>query len=289
MKKPIFAILAALPFVAAAQTKTIEAVFHYPAGGGVDSSTAALWTAIEQTSDYRIKKVYYKSCAEAVDHVKKNPNSLLASESAALNLQGSTNRCPDAPAAGIKLESLVISASAYLCTAPGKPKLNIEDLRSNHVYKIAAIKHKGGSGAAEAFIKDLGSKSRVIPYANAVEFRAAATSGDVDYVFGINGIPELVAAGSQCLAASTKDNLRKLPTLRSFTKSGFPEFYFTTAIFTVHPNPELSAAIKRAMKTDSFQKDVAARQGVHLGLGSDRTVAQQEKLLINDYQSIDNF
>lgn len=289
MKKTIFTAVAAVMISVSAQAADIEAVFHYPAGGGLDSSTAGLWTTIEKTSDYRVKKIYYKSCAEAINHVKTTPNSLLISSSAELNLQGSTSRCPDAPSAGIKLESMVISASLYLCTAPGKPKLTVKDLTGDQTYKVAGITSKANTGAVEAFLKAIGSKSRVIPYGSAAELRAAASSGDVDYVFGGNVIPELVAAGSQCLAASSADNLLNLPSLATYSKSGFPEFRITSVLYTVNSNPDVSAVIERAMKTEEFQKFVSSRDGVHLGLGSGRTVKQQQELLINDYITVDRF
>lgn len=289
MKKTIFATISAAMITFAAQASEIEAVFHYPAGGGVDSATAGVWTAIENTSDYRVKKIYYKSCAEAVNHVKTRPNSLLATVSVVLNLQGSTSVCPDAPSAGIKLQSLVSSSSVYLCTAPNTPQLTVEDLTGTRSYKIAALTSKVGTGAITAFLKAIGSNSRVIPYANAVELRAAAISGDVDYVFAGNGIPELVTVGSRCLAASSTDNLRNVPSLGEFTESGFPEFRISSVLFTVHSNPDISDAIERAMKSEAFQQFVSSREGIHLGLGSEHTVEQQTEILINDYNTVDNF
>ena len=286
LKLTLIALAAtALMSTSAVAADEIQAVFHYPAGGGVDSSTAALWTAIEKTSDARVKKIYYKSCAEAMDHVAKTPNSLLVTESGAVNLDGATTRCPDARKAGMQLVSLVTSSSGYLCTAPGKTNLTVQDLLGNRSLKVGAGKHPTTSGVAEAFLKDIGSKSRVIPYANVAELRASAAAGDVDMVYGVNGIAELVAAGSKCLAASSSDNPRKLPALSTFTKSPFPSFYLSTAVFTVHPNDKITSTIQRAMRSVEFQQDIDRRQVIHLGLGTTNTVKQQEQIYRNDYQT----
>lgn len=289
MKKIILAVAFAATS-AAAVAQNIEAVFHFPAGGGHDNATAALWTAVEKTGT-PVKKVYYKSCAEAIDHVKKTPNSFLVSDSGSINLEGATSRCPDAAKNNIKLASLVTSAGVYLCVPKSNINLTVEDLKGDKTYKVGSVKYSTASGALEVFLKNINSKSRVIPYTTMPELRAAVSSKDVDFMFASNGVPELLADGGKCLAASSSKNTTlKLPSLASFTKDGkFPEYLQTTAIFTAHPNPALSKIIKQAMETKEFQESVAKRQGIHLGLGSSNSLADQQKIFANDYTAADVF
>lgn len=280
--------LASVVISTSAAAADIEAVFHYPAGAGHDTATAALWTAVEN-SGVKVKKVYYKSCAEAIDYVKRTPNSLFISDNGSFKFDQATNLCPAADANNIKFVSLVLNSGAYLCTAPKQPNLTMKDLTTDRVYKIAAVKHISSSNAVEAFLKSINSKSRVIPYANNAEFRAAVISGDVDFAFGINGIPELVAAGGKCLAGTTTPNLRNLPPLSNFSNNQFPEFSYTLALFTAHPNPEFTKILQQAMKTPEFQKNVADRQGIHMGLGTSTPVDQQKQNYINNSQAMERF
>jgi hypothetical protein len=291
MKRILLLLLAsAMVFSASsAQPLELEAVFHYPPGAGTDTATSSFWAAMDKTNKVKVKKVYYKSCAEAIEHVVKNPNSLLASFNTAINLEGETSICPSAPKNNITVVTTIISSSAYLCTAPGRPELTLDDLKSNKVYRVAAVTSKATSGATQVFLKAINSPSKVIPYANSAEFRAGAASGDVDFVFGANGIPELVTAGSKCLAASSVNNLKKLPSLALITDGVIPEYLFTMAVYTAHPNTTLNEIIAIAVKDPAFIENVANRQGIHLGVGSGNTIAQQKELLIKDYNAVDNF
>ena len=282
-----FSLLTAISFSSSAAE--IEAVYHFPAGSGLDNISTPLWKAVESTSDTKVKKVFYKSCAEAFEHLRNNPNSILVGDSGSIDLDGSTSRCPDAPKNNIQLVSQVISLSAYFCTAPDKPQLTLEDFKSKKAYKVGAVAHPSASGAANAFIKHFDNKSRVIPYTSAAELRTGALSGDVDYVFGINGILELTKSGSKCLSASSRYNAADLPTMAKVTNSDYPEYMLTTALFTSHPNPEINKIIQRAMQTLEFKNSIKERSGVHLGLGSSTPLNEQVKLFKNDFKTVNNF
>jgi tripartite-type tricarboxylate transporter receptor subunit TctC len=281
MSKWALSIMTSLFLSIGANATEIEAVFHNPAGGGVDSSSSAMWAAMERTGKVKVKKIYYKSCAEAVNHIVNNPNSVMATVDGVVDFQGQTKVCPSFPDNNIKLVSIVFSASAYLCTSPSKTNLTMKDLLSDKVYKVAngMVSVKSSSSLIQQFLDATGSKSKVIPYANAVEFRAAVISGDVDYAIIINGVPELINAGSVCIASSADDNQRNLPSLRSFVKQPFPEFYGNTIMVSAHPNSKISEAIELASKDPEFIKAVSTRQGVYLGLGSEKSLQQQQDFI----------
>ena len=294
IKSIIMSLFLMLTVVASsAMAKEIELALYYKPGGGSDRHSSILAKSLE-TQGVTVKKKFFKTCVEAINHVKSTDNAYLFGIATDLRPEAS-GKCPGLKNySTINLYTTVGDMPTMFCTTPTKSNITIETLQNTK--KPILVGNVTGDAnwiPFNMFLENSKTKLniKVVPYSGAGDLRRAAYADNVDMVFVAGGSSQLVAKGASCLAASTKANWANAPFLGDFTTlKSFPETGLQTAIYSNGNGvpADIDNAMKRALSSEQFKKDMSDNKLGHSGLGAGKsTEAQTDELreIFKLYQS----
>ena len=267
-------VAAALTAVAAiSSAATIEFVHYYPPGGGVDQHTTPLIKSLEN-SGHQVTKKFFKTCSEAVNYSVNADHTVYFVEYEDELLTGD-GICPIMSSLPKKLTfvSPVTTASFYLCTAPNKAHLTLDNLRRDRSFIGTSAFNAETKKQIDLFIKN--TNIGIIPYSGSAGLRTALISGDLDYFYGSSIATTMIAQGSKCLLSGSRGNALNLPYIGSVFPGYNTEAANTVSVWTNRAEPENIKQITAAFKSSEFG-DLLSKQPLltHTGLGSGRTLAQ---------------
>jgi tripartite-type tricarboxylate transporter receptor subunit TctC len=281
IKTIIMSLFLMLSVVAtSAMAKDIELALYYKPGGGSDRHSSILAKALE-TQGITVNKKFFKTCVEAMNHVKNNKNAYLFGIATDLRPEAS-GKCPGLNSYNtINLYTTVGDMPTMFCTTPTKGHITMDTLRTSD--KPILVGNPTGDAnwiPFNMFLENAKEKLniKVIPYSGAGDTRRAAYADNVDMVFVAGGSSQLVAKGASCLAASTKANWADAPFLGDFTTmKNFPETGLQTAIYSNGNGvpAEIDNAMKRALSSDQFKNDMDDNKLGHSGLGAGKSTEAQ--------------
>lgn len=266
-----------------AMAKEIELALYYKPGGGSDRHSSIVAKSLE-TQGVTVKKKFFKTCVEAMNHVKNSNNAYLFGIATDLRPEAS-GKCPGLNAySSINLYTTVGDMPTMFCTTPTKGHITMDTLRTSD--KPILVGNPTGDAnwiPFNMFLENAKEKLniKVIPYSGAGDTRRAAYADNVDMVFVAGGSSQLVAKGASCLAASTKANWADAPFLGDFTTmKDFPETGLQTAIYSNGTVPaDIDSAVKAALGSKQFADDMTENKLGHSGLGAGKsTEAQRAEL-----------
>jgi len=270
-------------FATSAISKEIELALYYKPGGGSDRHSSIVAKSLE-TQGITVKKKFFKTCVEAMNHVKNSNNAYLFGIATDLRPEAS-GKCPGLNSySSINLYTTVGDMPTMFCTTPTKGHITMDTLRTSE--KPILVGNPTGDAnwiPFNMFLENAKDKLniKVIPYSGAGDTRRAAYADNVDMVFVAGGSSQLVAKGASCLAASTKANWADAPFLGDFTTmKDFPETGLQTAIYSNGTVPDdIDSAVKAALGSKQFAGDMAENKLGHSGLGAGKsTEAQRAEL-----------
>jgi hypothetical protein len=271
IKHLVAAALAAAAAISSAAT--IEFVHYYPPGGGVDQHTSPLIKSLE-SSGHQVTKKFFKTCSEAVTYSVNADHTVYFVEYEDELLTGD-GICPIMSSLPKKLifVSPVTSASFYLCTAPNKAHLTLDNLRRDRSFIGTSAFNAETKRQIHSFIKN--TNIGIIPYSGSAGLRTALISGDLDYFYGSSIATTMMAQGSKCLLSGNRVNALNLPYIGSVFPGYNTEAANTVSVWTNRAEPENIKQITSAFKSSEFG-DLLSKQPLltHTGLGSGRTLAQ---------------
>jgi len=271
------------------QAKNIELVLYYPPGGGGDQQATLLIEPLAYQG-IRAKKVFFKTCTEALNYVKNNQDAYLVGFNSDL---GKTHSgiCPSLEQyPELTFYSTIADNTTMFCTSPNKSNITFESLTDpNRTTLVGLITGNINWHVFDLFLKNsqVPLNIKIIPFKGTSEIRLAAVSGNID-AFYIGGLAiQMHREGSQCLAASARTNWADAPFLGDFTTlSDFPETYLQSLIYSNGPiDAEIDAALQEVFKSDDFLNGLKNLSLNHSGLGIGRSSEIQKQEL----NRVDNF
>ena len=267
-------VAAALTAAAAiSSAATIEFVHYYPPGGGLDQHTSPLVKHLEGAG-HRVTKKFFKTCSEAVNYSATAENTVFFVEF--MNeLQSGDGTCPAMSLQPKKLTfvSPVTYAAYYLCTAPGKAHLTLDNLRRDRSFVGTSAFDAETKKQILAFIRN--TNIGVIPYSGSAGLRAALISGDLDYFYGSSVVAAMTERGSKCLLSGSRVNALNLPYIGSVFPGYNTEAANTVSVWTNRADPDNIKQITAAFKSSEFSTLLSQQPLLtHTGLGSGRTLSQ---------------
>lgn len=257
----------------------VTLVFYYPPGGNTEQAAEPLIEHLTQTG-ISVDKKFTKSCSDALAVLAANDTQhFLVSYGSDLgpNTNGTCESFSSLEGKQLapKYVSPITTSSFYVCTAPSKPQLTIDDLVTGApTIAVTASRSKASGATGETYFSNLAA--RPIPYATGAELRAAVTSGDVDFVFTSGLAPAFIAQGAKCVAATTKDNALKVPFLGDVvqvpTETTISMHLWSNRPLTV----EVTSMLQDAFNALPFQRYLTDRNGFfeHHGIGTGITVEE---------------
>jgi len=271
IKYLIAAVLVAGTGVAAADT--IEFVHYYPPGGGADQHTTPLIKSLEN-SGHRVTKKFFKTCSEAVTYSVNAENTVFFVEYQD-ELQSGNGTCPVMRSLPKKLSfvSPVSSAAFYLCTAPNKAHLTLDNLRRDRSFIGIAAFDPETKRQIFSFIRN--TNIGIVPYAGNAALRAALISGDLDYIYAASNLTTLMQSGTKCLLSGSKFNALHLPYIGSVFPVYNSDSVNQMSIWSNRTDPDTIKQITAAFRSSEFDALLSQQPLLtHTGLGSGRTLAQ---------------
>jgi len=265
------AVLVVCAGVAAADT--IEFVHYYPPGGGVDQHTIPLIKHLEN-SGHRVTKKFFKTCSEAVTYSVTADHTVYFVEYQD-ELQSGEGTCPEMSSQPKKLSfvSPVTSASFYLCTAPGKAHLTLDNLRRDRSFIGTSAFDAETKRQILSFIRD--TNIGIVPYTGSAGLRTALVSGDLDYFYGSSVASTMMALGSKCLLSGSRVNALNLPYIGSVFSGYNTEAVNRVSIWSNRADPDNIKQITAAFRSPEFVAFLAQQPLLtHTGLGSGQSLAQ---------------
>tara|TARA_R110000823_G_scaffold196825_1_gene328104 strand:+ start:202 stop:1092 length:891 start_codon:yes stop_codon:yes gene_type:complete len=266
-----------------AHSKEIDLALYYKPGGGSDRHSSIIAKSLE-TQGVTVNKKFFKTCVEALNHVKNNNNAYLFGIATDLRPEAS-GKCPGLDSySGVKLYSTVGDMPTMFCTIPKKNNINWNTLQnSNEPILVGNVTADANWLPFQLFLKN--SKTplniKVIPYKGAGEVKRAAAAGNIDMMFIAGISAQMVQQGAKCLASSSKTNWADAPFIGDFTKlTDFPETGLQTAIYSNGTVPaDIDKAMKAALSSEQFAGDMAENKLGHSGLGAGKNSDTQWKEL----------
>lgn len=282
MKKLLSALLLCTG-ISVAHAKTIELVLYYPPGGGGDQQASLL---IKPLSDHNItaKKVFFKTCTEALEYVKNNRDAHLIGFNSDLR-KSDTGICPSMQRyPELRFYSTIADNTTMFCTSPARNQITYDSLKDpNRPVLVGVLTADANWKPFHLFLKH--SKDplniKVIPFKGAAEVRLAAVSGSIDAFF-IGGLAiQMHKEGSKCLAASARKNWADAPFLGDLTSlKDFPETYLQSLIYSNGPiDPAVDAALRRVFVSQDFVSGLKNLSLNHTGLGAGQSTEVQQRNL----------
>jgi tripartite-type tricarboxylate transporter receptor subunit TctC len=273
----------------AVHAKEITFAFYYPPGGATDKHAEALISSL-QKRDVKVEKKFFKTCVEALDH-SKNSNSYVIGLANDLHTSP-TGKCPPLKQSysEIKLYTTIGDISTMFCTVPKRSDISWSTLTdSSRSILVGTLTADVNWLPFHLFLKHSKKplKIKVIPYSGAGDLQIAASAGNIDMFF-IGGVAaQLVKQGSKCLASSTRENWGQAPFIGDFTNfKNFPETKIQTAIFFNKMVPDdVDTAMRSALSSESFLKDMQKINASHSGLGAGFSSDEQ----IKNVKKMNNF
>jgi hypothetical protein len=267
IKHLVAALSAAVGICSAA---TIEFVHYYPPGGGLDQQTIPLIKHLEK-SGHQVTKKFFKTCSEAVNYSINANNTVYIVEF--LNeLQSGEGACQgmSSPPKKLSFVSPVTSASFYLCTAPGKAHLTVDNLRRDRSFIGTSTFDAETKRQILSFIRN--TNIGIVPYPGSAGVRTALISGDLDYFYGSSNVAAMMQSGSKCLLSGSRVNALNLPYIGSVFPGYTTEAINTNALWTNRADPENIKQITAAFKSSEFAALLTQQPLLtHTGLGSGRS------------------
>ena len=266
-----------------AHSKEIDLALYYKPGGGSDRHSSIIAKSLE-TQGVTVNKKFFKTCVEALNHVKNNNNAYLFGIATDLRPEAS-GKCPGLDSySGVKLYSTVGDMPTMFCTIPKKNNINWNTLQnSNEPILVGNVTADANWLPFQLFLKN--SKTplniKVIPYKGAGEVKRAAAAGNIDMMFIAGISAQMVQQGAKCLASSSKTNWADAPFIGDFTNlTDFPETGLQTAIYSNGTVPvDIDKAMKAALSSEQFAGDMAENKLGHSGLGAGKNSDTQWKEL----------
>ena len=259
--------------VSISSAATIEFVHYYPPGGGVDQHTTPLIKSLEN-SGHQVTKKFFKTCSEAVNYSVNSNNTVYFAEYED-ELQTGDGICPIMSSLPKKLifVSPVTSASFYLCTAPNKSHLTVDNLRRDRSFIGTPAYNDETKRQIHSFIKN--TNIGIVPYTGSAGLRAALISGDLDYFYGSSIVTAMTAQGSKCLLSGSRVNALNLPYIGSVFTGYNSEAVNTISVWTNRADPENIKQITAAFKSPEFG-ELLSKQPLltHTGLRSGRSLSE---------------
>jgi tripartite-type tricarboxylate transporter receptor subunit TctC len=269
MKKVLVSLSLALG-LSVANATTIEFVHYYPPGGGADLQTSALIPELQKLGiDH--KKVFTKSCHDAVEYTKSKKNAVMVSITGDF-VEADSARCPGRSRVdNVKLFSTVGDVPIMFCASPHNNKLSLDEFsRSGKSYSVGVpVAIISNSFYLYARTQKNPINLTIVPYKGAGDLRTAVLAGNVDFFVAGSAAP-LVNAGAVCLASSAKPNWANVPSFSDLsTHRNFPDVSLTTELWHVNTiDPEIEQAVAKAMASKSFQDKLAEIKVTHSGIGA---------------------
>ncbi len=270
-----------------AQAATLELVTYYPPGGSADLQGSALAAELQKLG-VNHKKVFVKSCRDAIDYVNNNENSLMLSMTGDF-LSTDSPRCPGRDRLpGISLFSTLADAPIYFCASPHLKDTSLADLGSSGKTYTVAVPVAQVSRAFYLYERNQKNpiKMTIVPYKGAGDVRTAVLAGNVD-LFTAGAITPFLKAGAKCLAASSKSNAANLPSYAELsTAKNFVDVTLITEMWHVKPlSTEIETAVKKVLVSESFKSRLSDLQVIHAGIGSGVT----RESLLQKIQAVEVF
>jgi tripartite-type tricarboxylate transporter receptor subunit TctC len=250
MFKNLKAAVFAASFMVAqvAMAEKIIVANPYPPGGSVDQIMQVIKSAAQRQGT-EIEIQYHKSCAEAIDAVRRSDkNTFLNIVSDVYDPKNPDAKCAlDSDKDGLQVWGSPASSPYYFCSAPGK-KLSFDEM--------SAQPRKAGMVAAPDLMAYLGhvisntkkpNQIQVVPYRGGGEIVKAGQAGDIDMWFGASQIRAFPADQITCYGSSVRNDPRGVEFVGNLTKKGVsvPEYALVSILLT---DPKtLSAPAAKAM------------------------------------------
>ena len=268
--KKILASLGLVVGLSTANASTIEFVHYYPAGGGADLQTSALIQELQKLGiDH--KKIFTKSCHDAVKYTKSKPNTVMVSVTGDF-VEADSARCPGRSRVdNAKLFSTVGDVPIMFCASPHNNKMSLDDFsKSGKTYSVGVpVASISNSFLLYARTQKNPVNLTIVPYKGAGDLRTAVLAGNVDFFVAGSAAP-LVNAGAVCHASSAKPNWANVPSFSDLsTYKNFPDVALTTELWHVNSiDPVIEQAMIKAMSSKSFQEKLAEIKVTHTGVGA---------------------
>jgi tripartite-type tricarboxylate transporter receptor subunit TctC len=269
--RSLLAIVSMLFVATVAQAQNTEFIFYHPPGGGADTHSRGLITALEQQG-VTVKRTYVKSCAEAITYVENNPGSVMVSLTADLRYSDSA-RCPSIDRVPkLKLYSSIADTSFVYCTAPKRRDLDLAAIAASKDQLLVAVPTIDANWIPfNLFAKNQKNPAnlKLVPYKGGGDLKTAVLAGNVD-LFYVGTVKDLLEQGARCLAASTRKNPYGLPFLGDLTTvKVFPETALTTTLwYSGNLDPAMDKNFRRAFASRTFQEHLQANSLSHNGIGA---------------------
>jgi hypothetical protein len=252
---------------------TIEFVHYYPPGGGLDQHTSPLIKHLENSGN-QVTKKFFKTCSEAVTYSVNAENIVFFAEYRD-DLQSGDGTCPVVRSLPKKLTfvSPVTSAAFYLCTAPNKAHLTLDNLRRDRSFVGISTFDPETKRQIFSFIRN--TNIGIVPYPGNAALRAALVSGDLDYIYAASNLTPLMQSGTKCLLSGSRVNALNLPYIGSVFPGYNSEAINQVSIWTNRADADNIKQITSAFKSSEFDALLSQQPLLtHTGLGSGRTLAQ---------------
>jgi hypothetical protein len=286
IKSLIIAALVMLNISTMAHSKEIELALYHAPGGGSDRHSSIMAKSLE-TQGVTVNKKFFKTCVEALNHVKNSNNAYLFGIATDIQPEAS-GQCPGLDSySGVKLYSTVGDMPTMFCTTPTTNNINWNTLQTSNKTIFVGITVTN-STIFELFLKN--SKTplniKAVPYKGAGGVKQAALAGNIDMMFMGGESAQMVQQGAKCLASSAKTNWADAPFIGDFTNlTDFPETRLQTAMYSNGTVPvDIDKAMKAALSSEQFAADMAENKLGHSGLGAGKNSDTQWKELTDIFK-----
>jgi tripartite-type tricarboxylate transporter receptor subunit TctC len=269
--RSLLAIVSILFVSTVAQAENIEFVFYHPPGGGADTHSRGLITALEQQG-ILVKRTYVKSCAEAIAQVENNSSSFMVSLTADLRYSDSA-KCPSIDRIPkMKLYSSIADTAFVYCAAPKRSDLDLAAISASKKQLLVAVPTVDANWIPfNLFARNQKNPAdlKLIPYKGGGDLKIAVLAGNVD-LFYVGTVKDLLEQGARCLAASTRKNPYGLPFLGDLTSMrDFPETALTTTLwYAGNLDKTLDERLRRAFASQTFKDHLKDNSLSHNGIAA---------------------
>lgn len=254
-----------------AAPKIIQFVYYMPPGGGTDVQSNLLIPELSRQG-VTVKKVFLKSCTEAINYTLSQSDAFLLSVGGDIRTndhQGCKGRASNPE---LKFYSMLGSTPCYICATRKQSHLTLKDIETAKAPLLLGVQTRGPTKiVVERFLQTAKTplNIKLVPYVGGGDLNLAVQSNNVDLFYGCTYAAEQIEQGAVCYIASAKDNWAKLPHMSEFSQDpNFPNTAITTDVwYNKNIDVAVDTALKKAMASREFLDGLAARKSAHFGLG----------------------
>ena len=269
--KKLFCILMT-SFAMVCNAADITFMFTDPPGGGAERVVNAMLPTLER-SGLTVEKQFFKSCVDAANEMRPDKTTkILILSPGAVNWSNTSEGGKCAPisrwAYTPKLYTTLVSGSLFVCTVP-----NYQPGKKIRIGYTVSVEQ---TNLVNRYIANQTGDYVGLPYPGIGPLRTAITAGDVDMFFATSLANEMIAKGGTCIAATAKDNTKKLPFV-----GNMPEYITAISAVVVNDVPvKVNTSIVSALQSPEFNSEIAKMEYKHKGIGANVPVSEQLKSLI---------